>query len=574
MRWLAALVGVIACTPTVSTPAAPPRVIATGARTITIIGTNDLHGALDRLPLLAGYIDNVRAARAADGGAVVLIDAGDLFQGTLESNLAEGADVIKAYNQLGYAASAIGNHEFDYGPVGAQATVRAPGEDPRGALKARVSEAKFPFLVTNIVDQATDHPLAWPNLAASTMITVAGTKLGILGASTEATPFTTMPANFLGLAMAKPTARYITDEAQALRARGAQIVVLTIHAGSECKNNDTPEDISTCDTKDEVFRVLDQVPKGLIDVVVAGHTHAAIAHRIDGAAVIESYSSGRAFGRVDIAMDGAKIAGIAIHKPEIMCPLDSEGNPSPLSECHPADYEGKKVVPDPVVQKIVDEALARTEKQRNERLGVNLSGPITKAYKAESIEGDWFGDLMLEARPEAQIALTNGGGLRADISSGELTYGKLFQAMPFDNRFALVTVLGKHVRRLVTSNLAASGGIYSWSGIAVKAICTNKALDIAITVAGKPLVDDAKYTVVTSDFLASGGDGVIGKLELPEGSVKITDVIMRDAMADVLRKKQGQTIEPEKIFNRAHPRLDLPSKRPVSCGAAVKESDP
>ena len=378
MRWLAALVGVIACT---HPPAPLPPVITTGARTITVIGTNDLHGALDRLPLFAGYVNNLRVARAADGGAVVLIDAGDLFQGTLESNLAEGADVIKAYNQLGYAASAVGNHEFDYGPVGPPVTVKAPGEDPRGALKARVSEAKFPFLVTNIVDQVTGHRIEWPNLAASTMITVAGTKLGIVGASTEVTPFTTMPANFVGLAMAKPTARYVTDEAKALRERGAQIVVLTIHAGSECKNNDVPEDVSTCDTNDEIFRVLDDVPKGLIDIVVAGHTHAAIAHRIDGVAVIESYSSGRAFGRVDVAMDGAKIAGIAIHKPELMCPLDSEGNPSPLSECHSPDYEGRKVVPDAAVGKIVDAALARTEKQRNESLGVNLSGPITKAYK-------------------------------------------------------------------------------------------------------------------------------------------------------------------------------------------------
>src|SRR5450432_1806192 len=121
MRCLAALVCVVACTH----PAAPPPVVASGARTITVIGTNDLHGALDRLPLLAGYVNNVRAARAADGGAVVLIDAGDLFQGTLESNLAEGADVIKAFNQLGYVASAIGNHEFDYGPVGPAVIVKS-----------------------------------------------------------------------------------------------------------------------------------------------------------------------------------------------------------------------------------------------------------------------------------------------------------------------------------------------------------------------------------------------------------------------------------------------------------------
>src|SRR5215510_2616674 len=78
--------------------------------TLSIIGTNDLHGALERLPVFAGFVANLRAARAADGGGVVLVDGGDLFQGTLESNLGEGADVVRAYNYLGYAATAVGNH--------------------------------------------------------------------------------------------------------------------------------------------------------------------------------------------------------------------------------------------------------------------------------------------------------------------------------------------------------------------------------------------------------------------------------------------------------------------------------
>lgn len=541
-----------------------------GARTISIIGTNDLHGALDRLPLFGGFMKNLRAVRAADGGGVVLIDAGDLFQGTLESNLAEGADVVKAYNQLGYVATAIGNHEFDYGPEGPAVIVKSPDEDPRGALKARAIEAKFPFLVTNILDVASGGRIKWPNMPASTLIEVAGTEIGILGASTEATPFTTMPANFLGLEMGQPTAKYITDEAKALRARGAQVVVLTIHAGSACKDNNKPDDISSCDTNEEIFRVLGDLPKGLIDVVVAGHTHAAIAHRIDGMAVIESYSSGRAFGRVDLRVTETHVSAVTIHKPEVMCPLDSEGNPQRLSECHPVDYEGHTVVADPDVQKIVDEALARTDKQRNESLGVNLSGPIIKAYKTESSEGNWFTDLMLAARPDAQISLTNGGGLRADIPSGDLTYGRLFEAMPFDNRFAIVQVLGKHIRRLVTTNIQRDSGFFSFGGITAKAACKNGTLEVSIKVASKPLADDAKYTLVTSDFLASGA--VIGRLKLPEASIKATDVIIRDAMADVLRKKKGTTIEPEKIYNPAHPRLDLAGKRPLICGGARQQS--
>src|SRR5438445_4755858 len=89
--------------------------------TLSIVGTSDLHGAafsgngLGGLPLLAGYVNNLRAARAADGGAVLLVDSGDTFQGDVESNLSEGALVVDAYNAMGYTAEAVGNHDFDFG---------------------------------------------------------------------------------------------------------------------------------------------------------------------------------------------------------------------------------------------------------------------------------------------------------------------------------------------------------------------------------------------------------------------------------------------------------------------------
>jgi 5'-nucleotidase len=563
MNRLVVLLGLLACSSPpkhVHVPTAPKQ----GARTLTIIGTNDLHGALDRLPLLAGYVDNVRAARAADGGGVLLVDAGDMFQGTLESNIAEGADIVKAYNQMGYAAVAIGNHEFDYGPEGPAVTAQSIEDDPRGALKARAHEAKFPFLVTNILDEKSGSRIKWPNMPPTTMVEVAGVMVGILGASTEQTPYTTMPANFLGLKMSPP-AKAIADAAKELRARGAQVVVVVAHIGSSCKDVEHSNDTSSCDKNEELFRVLDEVPPGLVDVFVAGHTHAAVAHRIGGAAVIESYSSGRAFGRVDLRLTSTHISSVTIHKPEVMCPLDKENNPVPVADCHPADYEGKPVVPDPEVQKIVDAALARAGERRGERLGVTLTATLTKAYGSESAEGDLFTDLMLAARPDADVALTNGGGLRADIPAGDLTYGGLFAAMPFDNRFAVVTVKGKHLRRLVLSNLQRGGGILSWSGLTAKARCKAGQLTGDILVKGKPITDEGSYTVVTSDFLASGGDGLIGRLKLPDGAVKMTDVIIRDAIADVLRKRKGP-LDPAQIV--AKKRLDYEGQRPVSCGSA------
>ena len=92
----------------------------------------------------------------------MLVDAGDMFQGTLESNLGEGAAVVRAYNALGYDAAALGNHEFDFGPVGPAPAPRTPADDARGALKARAAEAKFPLLVANIADAASGEP---PRLA-------------------------------------------------------------------------------------------------------------------------------------------------------------------------------------------------------------------------------------------------------------------------------------------------------------------------------------------------------------------------------------------------------------------------
>ncbi len=552
-------------------PAPPSPRLPAREVTLTIIGTNDVHGALDRLPIFAGFVANVRAARAADGGGVIVVDGGDMFQGTLESNLGEGADVVRAYNQIGYAAAAIGNHELDFGPAGPRATPASRDDDARGALKARAAEAKFPFVSANLLDGKTGARTGWPNMPASALIDVAGVRVGIVGASTESTPYTTMAANFEGLAMA-PTAPAIAEEARRLRAQGARVIVVAAHIGSRCKRFDDPDDLSTCDRDEELFRVIEGLPAGAVDVFVGGHTHQAMAHRVAGVAVIESYASGRAFGRVDLRLspDG-RVASVKIHPPHVMCgELDKA---EPATACRPGDYEGRPVVPDPAVQRIVDEALARAAAQRSEKLGVTLLGPVTRSYSHESAVGNWICDLMLAARPDAQVSLTNGGGLRADLPAGALEYGQLYEAIPFDNRFAIVEMKGAHLRTLVTTNLTRGGAILSWGNLAAKARCKGDRLDVQITVGGKPLADGATYKVATSDFLASGGDGTIGRLKLPEGSVKLTDVIIRDGIADVLRKRKG-TVDPAKLHSPRVRRLDFEGPRPLECGGKPASKPP
>jgi len=439
------------------------------AVTLTIMGTNDLHGALDRLPVLAGFVANLRAARAADGGGVLLVDAGDMFSGTLASNLTEGADVVRVYNYLGYAAAAVGNHEFDYGPEGPAPTTATTGGDPRGALKARAREARFPLVVSNLIDASTGARIAWPNMPASAMVEVAGIKVGIIGAITEGTPFTTLVTNLVGLQISRP-APAIAEQARLLRAQGAQVIVAAMHIGSSCKDFSHAEDASSCAKTEELFKVLGELPKGTVDAIVAGHSHAGIAHQLDGIPVIESFASGRAFGRIDLQVSPeGQVTASHIDKPHPLCAADQDGHLVPIADCAPGDYEGKPVVPDPEVQHIVDAAMANAGERRKEQLGVTLINPITRAFAVESPEGDWFADLMLVAHPEAQVSLINVGLLSVDLPAGELTYGQLFDASPFDNAFAIIDITGADLRKLITTNLQRDGGILSWSGLTAKA---------------------------------------------------------------------------------------------------------
>ena len=182
---LVAALGTAACTPT---PFATNKELVV----ISVLGTNDVHGELipqsDRggITTFSGYVATVREARA-DDGAVLLVDAGDMWQGTLESNLSEGAAVAAAYNALGYAAAAIGNHEFDFGPAGPKSIPEAVEDDPQGALRQRAPELDFPLLAANLIDVSTNQRVEWDNVRSSTMITRAGIDIGIIGVLTTDT---------------------------------------------------------------------------------------------------------------------------------------------------------------------------------------------------------------------------------------------------------------------------------------------------------------------------------------------------------------------------------------------------
>jgi 2',3'-cyclic-nucleotide 2'-phosphodiesterase (5'-nucleotidase family) len=510
------------------------------------VGTNDLHGGIlssdgkGGLALFASYVAAVRAARAHDG-AVLLIDAGDMFQGTLPSNLTEGAVVVQAYTALGYDAAAIGNHEFDYGPVGERVTPREPDENPFGALQARAREATFPFLAANLIDRATGRPIAWPNVRPSVMLEKACVRIGVIGVTTEATLRSTMAANVKTLAMA-PIVETVIDEASSLRRQGAQVIVVAAHAGGRCRDLTNPQDVASCEPSHEIMQVVSALPAGTADVIVAGHTHAGMANVINGVPVVEAYANGRAFSRIDVTVDRGTVTRVNVHPPTDI----AEG----------AVFEGTTIAASSQVAGILEPAVAGARAEAQKPLDVTLADPITRAFPVESAEGNLFADLMLAARPAARIALTNGGGLRADLPAGPLTYGELYEAMPFDNRFALVTLTGAELETIIARNLGGSDGILSIAGTTVDARCQNGSL-----IADTPFGPDERIVVATSDFLATGALFA----QLPADRVTIEDgPTLRDEMAAVLRKRGGR-LRSADVFDPLQPRIKYPGRRPVRC---------
>lgn len=522
--------------------------------TISIVGTNDLHGGIlpqngrGGLALLSSYVKNLRAARAKDDGAVLLIDAGDMFQGTLESNLEEGAPVVAAYNALGYVASTIGNHEFDYGPVGPAATVQKPGDDPRGALKARAAEAHFPFLSANIIESSTGLPVSWPNVKPSMTVDAAGMKVGIIGIATAETLSVTMRANTIGLSIS-PLSTTIAREATRLRSAGARVIIVTAHAGGSCTKFDRPTDLSSCGADDEIVKVARELPAGLVDVIVAGHVHQAMAHEVAGVDIVESYSGGRAFGRVDLTVDkgSGNVIGRHVFPPHDLVPNEN--------------YEGAAVLPDTAIESLLAPAVAEAATLKAMPLGVVLDTAITRRPPLESALGNLFADLMHAAVPSSDGALSNSGGVRADLPAGPLTYGRFYEALPFDNRLNTVVLTGAQLKQVFAKNFGQSFGGILVSGFRVRGQCDAGQLHVTIARdSGMPIRDDERLTIAVQDFVATGGGDIL------PGNLAPTDlgVLAREAMVEQLKKRGGR-LSASQLFDPKRPRIVYPGPRPVHC---------
>lgn len=530
--------------------------------TLSLIGLNDVHGQLHAdaerkgLVSVSAYVEALRTLRKLDGGAVLLIDAGDMLQGTLESNLEEGAPIIEAYNALGVAAAAIGNHEFDFGPVGPDAIPVRPDQDPRGALKARAREANFPLLAANLIDAATGKLVAWDNVQPSVMLDAAGFRVGVIGVTSMNSLQTTIAANVRGLRL-QPIAEAIVREATSLREDGAHLVIVSAHAGGRCETFDDPNDTSSCRMDGEIMRVARELPPGLVDHIVAGHVHDGIAHVVNGISITSSYSSTRAFSRTDFVMDrsSGSVLDRRVYPPQV-----------PAAVLTPTvSYEGQVLVGHRGVAAIAEDALTFAENVKLEEFGVTLTAAFPIAPDVESALSNLMTKAMLDSF-EGDIAIHNViGGIRKGLPAGKLTFGAIYEMFPFDNLVTIHEISGATLREIIARK-AATDRKLGFAGMRVFVRCGADGMLVVMRLDdGREIRDEDRIRVIANDFLALGGDDILTPaigddgLDIDQGLPRV-----RDALLAWLRERPGK-LDPAALRTHDTPKWNLPAAFPENC---------
>lgn len=163
--------------------------------------------------------------------------------------------------------------------------------------------------------------------------------------------------------------------------------------------------------------------------------------------------------------------------------------------------------------------------------------------------------------PGADAALANSAGLRANLNEGPLTFGRLYDLLPFDNQRVTIALTGAQLRTVVAANLKVRGSMVVLSGIRAMATCAGD--DLSVTLhreSGRPVADADLLKVVTTDFLATGGDGFL----TPVMPVRVIEQgqVLRDELATTIARLRGPW-GAERLT--LPPRVTHPGARPVTC---------
>jgi 5'-nucleotidase/UDP-sugar diphosphatase len=446
---------------------------------LTILHTNDVHAHYDSFepwgePVQGGgarlktLVDRVRD----EDDDVLLLDAGDQFQGTLFFSVG-GADVVAdVTNELGYDAMSIGNHEFDAGPA---------------VLAQFIEKADFPVLSANI--DASGDPDLGGKISAYEIFRVDGEEVGVIGLTTEHTASSSSPGPNVRFLDAIETAQATVDE---LRERGIDIVIALTHLGYE-------DDL-------ELARSVDG-----IDVIVGGHSHTLLSTYPETAwsssgelvLVVTAQDWGRWLGELHVSFtDDGRISGY-------------EGSLIPVDEAIRED-EAMVAILDgyrPQIEALMTHVVGSTD--------VALDGERDDVRGRETNLGNLICDAMLWKTRDlgAAVAIQNGGGIRASIPPGEITMGQVLEVLPYGNEITTLTVSGDELLAAIENGVSAVedgagcfpqvGGMRFDFDPGLSAGSRVSSVEIWSAEAGAFVALDpsADYTIATNEFMADGGDG-------------------------------------------------------------------
>ncbi len=469
-------------------PPAPP-LPETDSTLLRVLAITDFHGALAARiwPWSGGrpvggsaalkvWLD--RLARDC-GCTVVRVDAGDEMQGTPASSFAYGRPVISAFNASAIDAAAIGDHEFDW-------TV--------DTLRARLHEARYQFVSANLTDTAGRVP-DW--VEPWTLITRGGARVAIIGLTTTTTPANTRPQNVGGLTFGNLTAavRRVLPAARA----AADFVLVAAHAGET-----------------EILDLARGLDSGSVDLIVAGHTHQRLDTIVHGIPIVQAGTSGQAIAVVDFIRRAGGLSR------QVRARLETPWADS--------------VTP--------DLALANELAQVQRAADSITSQPVTTLRLNLRRDGDEYplGRLIADAyrnMGRADVGLINSGGIRADLAAGPVSYGALYEVLPFRTRVVRLSLSGAVLRDVLEQALAGGSPEVHAAGLQVwydPTLLSGHRIRRVRLANGRDLDAGQTYTAAVSDFLADGGAGFAMLPGLPRLDTGLADLDAVIAYLSVLPK--------------------------------------
>jgi len=423
-----------------------------------ILFTNDTHGRIEEgdyagmgFPKVATLVKEHRSE-----GDVLLLDSGDTFHGQTIVNLNEGEAAVRIMNEMGYDAMTLGNHDFNFG---------------QERIKELEEMANFPLLAANL-----DPQLVEPY----TIKEIAGIKVGIFGLATPETTYKTHPKNVEGLTFRDPST-VAAEMVEELSEQTDMIIALAhlgISEGSEYTSRAVAENVSG------------------IDVIVDGHSHHALEEgmMVNGTLIAQAGEYDKNLGVIDVSVSEGEVTAQA----------------SLITKEDAADVEK-----DQAVLSVIEEVQAANEEITSTVVGktaVELNGEREFVRSGETNMGNLVADSM-RTKTEADVAITNGGGIRASIDEGEVTKGEVITVLPFGNTTVVKKLTGAQLLDTVEHGLSqypAHEGLFPQvAGMQIIFDGERPAGErvISLKVKGEPVDHDAVYEVATNDFMAAGGDG-------------------------------------------------------------------